>query len=143
MKRFIVSLVPLLQIFAIAEALKCYECGLRDNDDYCPDSKLRWDQDICESAARLSSGEVLACFKTSFEDQREALERGRRGCAVINEKLAGNCTGEAVTYDGSQMNGITCYCNDESLCNSAKKLSNSKLGIDFQFPAVCSTFWHF
>ena len=51
--------------------LKCYICGINNEDDYCPSRTSRWTKQKCESTATLSNDEALACTKTAFEDWRE------------------------------------------------------------------------
>ena len=56
--------------------LDCYKCGMRDGDDYCASRKSRWTEKSCQTTAKLSNDEALACTKTSFEDLREG--KGKR-----------------------------------------------------------------
>ena len=51
--------------------LDCYKCGMRDGDDYCLSRKSRWTEKSCQTTAKLSNDEALACTKTTFEDWRE------------------------------------------------------------------------
>ena len=51
--------------------LDCYKCGMRNGDDYCASRKSRWTEKSCQTTAKLSNDEALACTKITFEDWRE------------------------------------------------------------------------
>merc|ERR1719464_1274137 len=77
----------------------------------------------CQTTAKLSNDELLACTKTTFEDWREEVIRERRGCAVVKVSEIGNCTKTEVNYDEQIVASETCYC-DYALCNGAINFHN-------------------
>lgn len=45
--------------------------------------------------------------------------RHRRGCSVVRLSQIGNCTNEKVSYGDGIVDGKTCFCHDEALCNTS------------------------
>ena len=44
--------------------LDCYKCGIDSEDDYCPSRSSRWTEQRCQTTAKLTDDETLACSKT-------------------------------------------------------------------------------
>ena len=61
----------LICITISVESLECYKCGYNEQDDYCSYLKSRWKEKPCTSTAKLSIGEIMACVKTTFDDEKE------------------------------------------------------------------------
>ena len=58
------------------------------------------------------------------------VERSRRGCEVVTIGQNSSCIkGKEITFDGENIKGSICYCNNESLCNGADKLPSCSLMI--------------
>ena len=105
--------------------LRCYQCGLDDQEDHCSTYSNRWNKQQCKTSATLNSNQALACYLTVFKDPREGEQLERRGCSVVNLDHIGNCTSDKVSYDGKVVDGTTCYCHDDSLCNQSTSISSS------------------
>jgi len=105
--------------------LECYQCGVEENDSFCPKNTAKWVKKQCRTTAKLSNDEALSCTKTVFEDVREEEIRTRRSCSVVKLSLLGNCSKVDVSYDQKTVKGETCYCHDKELCNSSTNITLS------------------
>ena len=69
-------------------------------------------------------------------------ERSRRGCEVAFKGQNSTCiSSQDIIFDGHQIKGSKCYCNDESLCNEAIMNYNYNLVYYLSLSIVIHIYW--
>ena len=61
-------------------------------DDYCSYLKSRWKEKPCTSTAKLSIGEIMACVKTTFDDEKEGKKIVLNFQRPVSNESSGNFT---------------------------------------------------